>query len=79
MMPNKILITIVGVAMIGLILYPPMHIVVPQGGGYVSVFAGHYFLWSSDYGVARPDVSKLCLYELALAGVGALIHFVTRK
>ena len=78
MMPNKILITIVGMAMIGLLLYPPTNDVIRTSTGVHVLSSQHSLIWEfSDY--QRPDFLRLALYELAIAGVGALIHFVTRK
>ena len=77
-MPNKILIAIVGMAMIGLLLYPPTNWVISTSDGVHVMPYQHSLLWEFS-GFQRPDFLRLALYELALAGVGALIHFVTRK
>lgn len=86
MMPNKRLITIVGVAMIALLLYPPVFNC--NIDDICSQVGTHRLLWedwmkvyeTTKYLVIfKIDLTRLALYELALAGVGALIHFVTRK
>ena len=78
MMPNKTLIAIVGIAMIGLLLYPPTNDVIRTSDGVHILSSHHSLIWDfSEY--QRPDFLRLALYELAIAGVGALIHFLSRK
>lgn len=98
-MPNKVLITIVGLAMIGMLLYPPL--LGCGRGGFCHYL--HMPIWEDWYkhnftqcvrtmdvvpGTNLPaanvlifkiDLVRLALYELAMAGAGGLIHFLTRK
>ena len=98
-MPNKVLITIVGLAMIGMLLYPPL--LGCGRGGFCNYL--HMPIWedwytpnftqcvlpidarlgtdlsSVNFLVFKIDLVRLALYELAMAGIGALIHFLTRK
>jgi hypothetical protein len=87
MTPSKILITIVGVTMIALLLYPPAYNCNSDGLNCISLGShktlwGEWFSYSDETKVLvlhKIDLTRLALYELALAGVGALIHFLTSK
>ena len=98
-MPNKLLIAVVGTAMIGILLYPPL--LGCGRGGFCHYL--HMPIWedwytpnftqcvlpidarsgtglsSANFLVFKIDLVRLALYELAMAGIGALIHFLTRK
>lgn len=89
-MIKKIVISVIGLVMIGLLLYPPLISCRP---GNICLYL-HKPIWEDWYTVGDPrvhiaegsslfmyhaDLTRLALYELTLAGVGALIHFLTRK
>jgi hypothetical protein len=90
-MIKKILISVIGLVMIGLLLYPPL--ISCRPGDSICLYL-HKPIWEDWYTIGDPrvhiaegsrlfmyqaDLTRLALYELALAGVGALIHFVTRR
>jgi len=98
-MPNKALIAIVGVAMIGMLIFPPL-LGCDRGGfchylhkpiwedWYTRNFTQCVYLIdartgtglsSANFLLFKIDLVRLALYELAIAGTGALIHFLTRK
>ncbi len=81
MPPKKLVVIAIGLTMIGLLLYPPT-MVCQESFGCLTL--GHEFLISSDW--VSPsfhplslDINRLVLYELALAGIGALALFVIKK
>ena len=98
-MSNKLLIAVVGTAMIGMLLYPPL-LGCGRGGFchylHMPVWEDWYTpkftqcvlpmdarsgtgLSSANFLVFKIDLVRLALYELAMASIGALIHFLTRK
>lgn len=88
-MPNKLLIAVIGLAMIGLLIFPPLISCSKEHTlclySHKAIFEDWYTLGDSrvvggsGLYMYQIDITRLALYELAVAGIGALIHFLTRK
>jgi hypothetical protein len=81
MPPKKLVVIAIGLTMIGLLLYPPVMLCkfdwcMTYGHALIS---SEWLSPTFPYSPLSLDINRLVLYELALAGIGALALFVINK
>lgn len=84
---DNLLLYLIGAVMIGVLIYPPTMMCGPNGCSQSlnDIFLPSHYLFIWEYkGIQtgfyfKPNYQLVALYELALAGVGAVIHLFTGK